>query len=77
MASTGIKLKIFYSICWKDYFGIFGKKDTIKVRRVLIVNTSKNTQSQSKTLKRAIKHAMNLSYLAIPVFASYRNDAFN
>lgn len=77
MASTGIKLKIFYSFCWKDYFGIFGKKDTIKVRCVVIVNTSKNTQSQSKTLKRAIKHAMNLSYLTIPVFASYRNDAFN
>ena len=36
----------------------------------------KDTQSQSKTLERVIKLAMNLSDLTISVFACYRNDAF-
>ena len=76
MASTCVKLKIFYSFCWKDYFGIFGKKDTTKIRCRLIKNMSKDTQSQLKTLERVIKLVMNLSDLTISVFACYRNDAF-
>ena len=58
------------------FLNIREKKDTTKIRCRLIKNMSKDTQSQSKTVNRAIKLAMNLSDLTISVFACYRNDVF-